>query len=112
MGIKKVLFLSGSISATIMPKMFEMQVKLLVHLQPCLVMDEFQASHAEARTLGFGHDLEALESFRNFESEYRKEYTYEERKLRAGIFHENYKTIQEHNNGDHSWTMGVNEVRF
>ena len=26
MGIKKVLFLSGSISATIMPKMFEMQV--------------------------------------------------------------------------------------
>ena len=41
MGIKKVLFLSGSISATIMPKMFEMQVRLFVHLQPCLVMDEF-----------------------------------------------------------------------
>merc|ERR1712227_504959 len=92
MGIKKVLFLSGSISATIMPKMFEMQ-----------------ASHAEARTLGFGHDLEALESFRNFESEYRKEYTFEERKLRAVIFHENFKTIQEHNDGDHTWTMGVNE---
>ena len=54
--------------------------------------------------------MEALESFRNFESEYRKEYTFEERKLRAGIFHENFKTIQEHNDGDHSWTMGVNEV--
>ena len=78
----------------------------MVHSKKC----QFQASHAEARTLGFGHDLEALESFRNFESEYRKEYTFEERKLRAGIFHENFKTIQEHNDGDHSWTMGVNEV--
>ena len=113
MGIKKVLFLSSSISATIMPKMFEMQVNFEYHMFTRKVYkNSFQASHAEARTLGFGHDLEALESFRNFESEYRKEYTYEERKLRAGIFHENFKTIQEHNEGDHSWTMGVNEVKF
>ena len=66
--------------------------------------------HAIASTLGFGGDIEAFRAFKAYEEQYGKNYSFEEREIRAQIFHENYSRIQHHNAKDLSWTMGINEV--
>jgi len=51
---------------------------------------------------------EYQDRFNDFTTLYNKEYLDDEYQLRYDIFKGNLDTIDTHNNGDHSWTMGMN----
>lgn len=52
---------------------------------------------------------EYQERFVNFTNQYVKEYSHDEYHLRYNIFKGNVDTIENHNQGGHSWTMEINE---
>jgi len=55
-------------------------------------------------------DEEALFEFTKFTARFNKSYTsITETQSRFGVFRTNLETIKKHNEGTHSWTMGVNE---
>ncbi|KAJ5076057.1 cathepsin l [Anaeramoeba ignava] len=47
--------------------------------------------------------------FNNFKTKFNKKYSVEEEAMRFKIFQTNLKTIQEHNAGDYSYKMGINQ---
>jgi C1A family cysteine protease len=47
--------------------------------------------------------------FNNFKNKFNKKYSVEEEAMRFKIFQANLKTIREHNAGDHTFTMGINQ---
>jgi C1A family cysteine protease len=47
--------------------------------------------------------------FKEFKNKFNKKYAAEEEAVRFSIFQGNLKMIREHNAGDHSYTMGINQ---
>lgn len=60
-------------------------------------------------SLALANAVDIESAFTKFMVDYQKTYSYAELSYRFGLFKDAVNTIEAHNSGNHSWTMGINQ---